>query len=108
MPDGATLAICDVVSGDHIAVIGTNRKLLIFALEDLPEMSRGKGVKLQAYKGKEMLADAKTFAAEDGLVVTDPAGRSRSFPEWREWLGKRAQAGRLPPRGFPRSGRFTD
>ena len=104
---GGLLSVCTPVTGDHIAVIGTNRKLLIFPLDELPEMSRGKGNKLQNYRGKEKLADAMTFDREEGLVVTDAAGRSRAFPEWTEWLGKRAQAGRLAPRGFPKSGKFS-
>ena len=64
-------------------------------------------MKLQAYRGKDSLADVMTFDGEEGLAVTDAAGRSRSFPEWREWLGKRAQAGKAAPRGFPKSGKFT-
>ena len=104
---GGKLLVCEPVKGDHIAVIGSNRKLLVFPLEELPEMPRGKGVKLQAYRGKDSLADVMTFDGEEGLAVTDAAGRSRSFPEWREWLGKRAQAGKAAPRGFPKSGKFT-
>ena len=102
---GAELVVCGVVEGDHIAVIGTNKKLLIFALADLPEMNRGKGVKLQNFKGKDKLADVTSFAAEDGLVAIT-GGRQRSFPEWKDWKGKRAQAGKIAPKGFPRSGVF--
>ena len=104
---GGRLVVCDIVQGDHIAVIGNNKKMLVFALDELPEMPRGKGVKLQTYRGKDMLADAMTFFSEDGLFVRDAAGRSRGFPEWEEWLGKRAQAGKAAPRGFPKSGRFN-
>ena len=104
---GGNLVVCDVVSGDHIATVGTNRKMLVFALDELPEMPRGKGVKLQAFRGKDGLADAMTFFREDGLFVRDAAGRSRGFPEWEEWLGKRAQAGKTVPKGFPKSGRFN-
>ena len=104
---GGNLLISRIVDGDQIAVIGTNKKLLIFPLEELPEMPRGKGVKLQAYRGKDKLADAMTFKAEEGFAVTDSAGRSRTFPEWEEWIGKRAQAGKAAPRGFPKSGTFT-
>ena len=104
---GGNLLISHVVDGDQIAVIGSNKKLLIFPLEELPEMPRGKGVKLQAYRGKDKLADAMTFKAEDGFAVKDGAGRSRTFPEWEEWIGKRAQAGKAAPRGFPKSGTFT-
>ena len=70
-------------------------------------MPRGKGVKLQSYRGDDALADALVFDAEDGLIVTDSSGRHRGFPEWQDWMGKRAQAGRLAPKGFPRSGRFS-
>ncbi|MEM7004812.1 MAG: DNA topoisomerase IV subunit A [Pseudomonadota bacterium] len=105
-PSGAELSVCDVVDGDQVAVIGTNKKLLIFPLSELPEMSRGKGVKLQSYKGKDRLADMMTFIANDGFTVRDGGGRQRTFPEWKDWKGKRSQAGKLAPKGFPRSGRF--
>ncbi|MBB34907.1 MAG: DNA topoisomerase IV subunit A [Hirschia sp.] len=99
------------VSGDQVAVIGDNRKLLIFPLEELPEMSRGKGVKLQNYKRgglvNENLADVKTFAEEEGLSWTDTGGRNISLPDWKDWVGKRAAAGKLAPKGFNRSGRFV-
>jgi topoisomerase-4 subunit A len=104
---GGQLLACEPVDGDQVAIIGSNRKLLIFPLDELPEMPRGKGVKLQTYRGKDKLADAMTFSGETGLAVTDAAGRSRSFPEWEEWIGKRAQAGKVAPRGFPKSGKFT-
>ncbi|WP_084399964.1 DNA topoisomerase IV subunit A [Henriciella aquimarina] len=104
---GGKLVLCSIVEGDHIAVVGTNRKMLVFPLEELPEMPRGKGVKLQTYRGKDQLKDAMTFHKEDGLFVRDAAGRSRGFPEWEEWLGKRAQAGKAVPKGFPKSGQFN-
>ncbi|MEO1362132.1 MAG: DNA gyrase C-terminal beta-propeller domain-containing protein, partial [Pseudomonadota bacterium] len=107
VPDGGKLLVVDLARGDHVAVIGTNKKLLIFPLDELPEMSRGKGNKLQNYRGTDKLADAIVFDAEDGLIVTDSAGRMRGFPEWTEWIGKRAQAGKAVMRGFPRSGKFT-
>ena len=88
-------------------MIGTNKKLLIFPLDELPEMARGKGNKLQNYRDMDKLCDVLAFHAEDGLIVTDSAGRMRGFPEWREWIGKRAQAGKVAMRGFPRSGKFT-
>lgn len=106
-PSGSTLSICKVIEGDQIAVVGDNRKLLIFALEDLPEMARGKGNKLQNYKKDQRLADVTTFQSDAGLTVTDSAGRTRTFPDWQEWVGKRAQTGKNVPRGFPRSGTFT-
>ena len=107
IPDGSKLLCVDLARGDHVAVIGTNKKLLIFPLDELPEMSRGKGNKLQNYRGSDKLGDVLVFDAEDGLIVTDSASRMRGFPEWRDWIGKRAQAGKAVMRGFPRSGKFT-
>jgi len=96
------------VAGDMVAVIGQNRKLIIFPLAQLPEMSRGKGVRLQKYKDGGV-SDLKTFKAEDGLTWTDSSGRTfnRPISELTEWIGDRAQAGRQPPNGFPRNNRFT-
>jgi len=107
VPEGSRLAVCDIARGDFVAIIGSNKKLLIFPLDELPEMARGKGNKLQAYRGKDKLADAMVFDSEDGLIVNDSAGRMRGFPEWREWIGKRAQAGKSVMKGFPRSGKFS-
>ncbi len=92
-------------AGDHIAVIGDNGKILIFPLEDLPEMPRGKGVKLQNYR-EGGLRDATVFNAEEGASWIDDAGRTHVWPEWRDWIGKRAAAGKLAPKGFARSKRF--
>ncbi len=94
--------------GDHVAVVGENRKLLVFPTGQLPEMGRGKGVRLQRYK-EGGLADAKVFTLEDGLTWTDTSGRTWtvSRPELDAWLGNRAESGRLPPKGFPRSNRFS-
>ena len=94
--------------GDTVAVIGQNRKLLIFPLEQLPEMARGKGVRLQKYKDGGV-SDLKVFEAAAGLTWTDSSGRSFVKPvaELAEWLGERAQAGRQPPNGFPRNNRFS-
>ena len=99
--------VCTIAGGDHVAVIGDNRKMLIFPLSELPEMSRGRGVKLQSYASGG-LRDAMTFTLTDGLTVR--AGeRNRTFEkkEIANWIGKRAQAGRLPPAGFPRSNKFS-
>ena len=103
---GVKAAICQPVTGDHVAVVGENRKLLVFPLAELPEMTRGKGVRLQKYKDGG-LADALCFAIEDGLTWKDPAGRTRTERELAEYQGKRASAGRMAPRGFPRDNRFT-
>lgn len=104
--DGARTAVCRPIRGDHVAVVGENRKLLVFALDELPEMARGKGVRLQKYKDGG-LVDAITFVLADGLTWKDPAGRTRTEPDLAEWLAKRASAGRMAPRGFPRDNRFT-
>jgi len=94
--------------GDMVAVIGQNRKLLIFPAQQLPEMSRGKGVRLQKYKDGG-ISDLKTFKSEEGLTWTDSSGRTFTRPmgELVEWVGDRAQAGRQPPNGFPRNNRFV-
>jgi len=105
MPDEAKLAV--PVTGDHVAVVGENRKLLAFPLAQVPEMSRGKGVRLQRYKDGGVV-DVKCFALADGLSWSDTAGRlfNKVGEELREWLADRATAGRTVPKGFPRSGKF--
>ncbi|MEM9393731.1 MAG: DNA topoisomerase IV subunit A [Pseudomonadota bacterium] len=96
------------VSGDTICAVGENRKVLVFGLEELPEMTRGKGVRVQKYKDGG-LSDITTFVRQDGLQWLDSGGRTRtvSDPELVEWTGKRASAGRMAPRGFPRDNKFT-
>ena len=95
------------VEGDQVAVIGERKKLLVFPLDELPEMNRGKGVKLQSYHDRG-LADVKVFAKDEGLTWEDSAGRIRAVPEWKEYRGKRGSAGKVAPKGFSRSGRFSD
>ena len=102
----ARTALCKPVQGDHVAVVGENRKVLVFPLDELPEMARGKGVRLQKYKDGG-LRDATTFNLAEGLSWKDPAGRTRTEPDLAEWLAKRATAGRMAPRGFPRDNRFN-
>ncbi len=102
---GVEAVVCRPTEGDHVAVIGENRKLLIFPLDELPEMTRGRGVMLQRYKDGG-LSDAKTFSLAEGLSWTAGAGRIRTETDLRAWVGKRAQAGRLPPSGFARSNKF--
>ena len=106
--EGVTARVCVAVAAgdDAIAVVGENRKLLIFGMDELPEMGRGKGVRLQKYKDGG-LADARSFARAAGLSWRDPAGRTRTEADLAEWDGKRASAGRMAPRGFPRDNRFT-
>ena len=93
--------------GDHVAVIGENRKLLVFPLSQVAEMGRGKGVRLQKYKDGGV-ADAKVFTLADGLTWRDTSGRTWTVgaAELKEWLGNRGEAGRLPPKGFPKNNRF--
>ena len=103
--DNGKAVICLPVDGDHLAVVGDNGKALIFPLSELPEMPRGKGVKLQAYR-EGGLRDAVVFKGDAGAAWIDSAGRNREWPEWKDWLGKRASSGRLVPKGFPTSKRF--
>ena len=103
--DDKGAAVCLEADGDHLAVIGDNGKAVVFPLAELPKMPRGKGVKLQSYR-EGGLRDATVFKAEDGAAWIDAGGRNRAWTEWRDWLGRRAGAGRLAPRGFPSSKRF--
>jgi len=91
------------VIGDHVATVGDNRKLLIFKISELPEMTRGKGVRLQSFN-KGGLADLLTFDKADGFYWIDSSNRRFTPDDWKGWIGKRAQAGKVAPRGFPRSG----
>jgi topoisomerase-4 subunit A len=104
---GEEMRLCVGVVGDHVAMLGENRKLILFPLAQVPEMARGKGVRLQRYKDGGV-SDARVFAGDEGLTWMDSSGRSfsRSMKELQEWMGDRAQAGRLPPQGFPRSNKF--
>jgi topoisomerase-4 subunit A len=96
-----------VVEGELVASIGENRKMVIFPLDQVPEMTRGRGVRLQRYKDGG-LSDLKTFRAEEGLSWTDAAARefSLTLKELADWRGNRADAGRLAPKGFPRTNTF--
>jgi len=102
----ARALLCRPVTGDHVACVGENRKMLVFPVEELPEMARGKGVRLQKFKDGG-LSDAMTVTRAEGLSWRDPAGRTRTETDLTEWLGKRGSAGRMAPRGFPRDNRFT-
>ena len=86
-------------------MVGTNRKLLIFPLAELPVQARGKGVTLLRYKDAE-LADVNTLELAKGLTFTNGGGRQRTVTDLAAWLGRRGQAGKLPPNGFPRNNRF--
>jgi topoisomerase-4 subunit A len=109
--------VCRRVTGDHVAVISQNGKFLVFALDELPEMGRGKGVRLQKYnmaRGRQGtleldggLSDLTTFDWTAGLSWEMGGGKIRHEPDLTEWLAKRAGVGRKPPYGFPKSNRFT-
>ena len=96
------------VDGDFVAVIGENRKLVVFGLDQVPDMGRGRGVRLQRYKDGG-LSDVTTFKAADGLTWTDAAGRvfTLALKELSDWRANRADAGRIAPKGFPRTNQFS-
>jgi topoisomerase IV subunit A len=93
--------------GDHVAIVGENRKLLVFPITQLPEMARGKGVRLQRYKDGAV-SNAKAFTLSEGLTWKDSSGRTWtvSAADLKDWIADRAEAGRLPPKGFPKNNRF--
>jgi topoisomerase-4 subunit A len=103
----ASASLVTPADGDHVAIIGDNRKLLIFPLAQAPEMARGKGVRLQRYKDGGV-ADARVFALKEGLTWRDSSQRLWTVApaDLKEWIGNRAEAGRLPPKGFPKNNRF--
>jgi topoisomerase-4 subunit A len=105
--NGEEACVCVPAEGDCVATIGENRKMLVFDLDEVNEMGRGKGIILQRFKDGG-LSDARVFAKDEGLSWLDGAGRTftLAYPELRDWIGQRAQAGRLAPKGFPRSNKF--
>ena len=104
---GAARAVaCCVVEGDMVATVGVNRKLLAFAVEEVPEMTRGKGVILQRFRDGG-LADVTVYDSQAGLSWKAGGGRTRTETDMTPWRGKRAGAGKPPPTGFPRPARFT-
>ena len=104
-PDAARAVT--TVEGDLVAAIGENRKMVIFPIEQVPDMTRGRGVRLQRYKDGG-LSDIKTFEVEKGLTWIDSAGRlfNLSLKDLADWRGNRADAGRLAPKGFPKTNKF--
>jgi topoisomerase-4 subunit A len=102
---GNEAKICTLAEGDSVAVVGDNRKLLVFDATELPEMTRGRGVMLQRYRDGG-LSDVIMFDSTVGLQWRS-GERTRTETDLRDWIGKRAQAGRLPPKGFPRNNRFS-
>src|SRR5690606_27869832 len=99
--------VCVPAEGDMVATVGDNRKMLVFPLAEINEMTRGKGVILQRIKGGK-LVDARVFSEADGLTWLDAAGRTftLNLRDLGDWIGQRAQAGKIVPKGFPRSNRF--
>jgi topoisomerase-4 subunit A len=104
LDDNEEAALCVPAEGDSVAIIGQNRKLLIFPLSEVPEQARGKGVILQKYKDGKV-SDVQVFNKADGLSWMQ-AERLRNEKNIKEWIGQRAQAGHQPPQGFPRSNKF--
>lgn len=115
--DGVKAQLVRPIAGDHVAIVSQNGKFLVFPVSDLPEMTRGKGVRLQKYnmaRGRQGtleldggLSDVTTFNWDDGLSWEMGGGKTRHEPDLTEWLGKRAGVGKKPPYGFPRSFRFS-
>ena len=101
---GEEAALCVLADGDHLAVVGQGRKLLVFPLDQVPVLARGSGVILQRYKDGAM-ADAKVFTLADGLTWR-LGEKTRTETGLRDWLGERGQTGRMVPNGFPKSCRF--
>lgn len=102
--EGAAACVCVPAEGDSVAVIGTNRKLLIFPLSEVPEMARGRGVILQRYHEGE-LSDAKAFTQADGLSWKLGDNRTRTETDLRAWIGPRASSGRVM-QGFAKNNKF--
>jgi topoisomerase-4 subunit A len=117
LAEGERLAVCRLVAGDHVAVISKNRKLICFPLSEVPEMARGKGVRLQKYlnfKGDRPLlerdgglSDLTTFRLAEGLSWTMTNGQTRRETGIGDWVARRGGIGKQPPHGFPRDNRFT-
>ncbi|MBK1838018.1 DNA topoisomerase IV subunit A [Azospirillum sp. YIM B02556] len=104
LEDGKSARICQPVTGDTLAIIGNNRKMLVFPLEQVPVLARGKGVQLQKYKDASV-ADVKTFTLADGLTWKN-GERNFTVHDLTGWMGDRAGQGKMPPNGFPKNNRF--
>ena len=109
--------VCHRIAGDHVAVASENAKLLVFDVSELPEMNRGKGVRIQKYKkaaGRQGtleldggLSDLTTFTWQEGLSWPMGGGKTRTEPDMTEWKGARAGVGKRPPYGFPKNNKFS-
>ena len=106
LKQGTSVKCIKNILGDLIATIGTNRKLLIFKILELPELNRGKGVRLQKFKDS-FLSDFTTFESEIGLTWFDKSGRKKIENHFDSWLGKRAQSGKIAPKNFPKYNKFN-
>ncbi|MEM6536966.1 MAG: DNA topoisomerase IV subunit A [Pseudomonadota bacterium] len=102
---GAEACVCRPAAGDKVAVVGDNKKLLVFPFSELPTMARGKGVLLQKYQ-RGGLSDAQVFVGRQGLTAVSPSGRTSTIDGWKSHVGKRGQAGKVVPKGFPSSKKF--
>ena len=104
VPSGVNAVACVPADGDTIAVVGENHKLLLFGREQVPTMTRGRGVIFQRFRDGG-LSDVKVFQLADGLSCKQ-GERTRTFTDLAPWTSKRGQAGRLAPTGFPRDNKF--
>lgn len=104
LAEGEAAVFCRRIAGDMVAIIGDNRKLLVFKLEEIPTMARGRGVTLQKYKDGGM-SDVQIFKEEEGFIYTR-AGGTKTETDLLGWLGHRGQVGKLAPFGFPKSNKF--
>ena len=102
---GEKATICIDATGDSVAVVGSSRKLLVFGIEEMPEMSRGRGVILQKYKDSK-LSDVKVFNRNEGLSWPAGKNRTRIETELTGWVGRRASIGKIPPVGFPKNNKL--
>jgi topoisomerase-4 subunit A len=103
--EGAVARACTPVAGDHVAAVGDNRKMIVFPVAELPEMGRGRGVRLQKYKDGG-LSDVTTFTLADGLMFRS-GDKVRTEADLSPWMGKRGQAGRIAPKGFSKANKFA-
>ncbi|MBI4724878.1 MAG: DNA topoisomerase IV subunit A, partial [Rhodomicrobium sp.] len=105
LTEGERAALCRPVEGDSVAVLGDNRRLLVFPLAELNEMTRGRGVRLQKYR-EGGLADVQVFDSAAGLRIGDASGRVRAVSDLSDYQGARAQAGTAGLKALPKSNRF--
>jgi topoisomerase-4 subunit A len=105
LAEGERAALCRPAEGDSVAVLGENRRLLVFPLAELNEMTRGRGVRLQKYKDGG-LSDVQVFDSASGVKVGEASGRVKIVSELADYRGQRAQAGSTAPKSLPKSNRF--